>query len=254
MSSSLFSLSGKVAAISGCTRGIGRDMAIALAEAGADVCLLQRNIQDLSVYNEIVALGRQCHIVPLDVNDQASVKACIPLVLEKFDDKLDILVNNAGITKRSPAVDFLEDDWDSVIQCDLKSVFTLAQAAGKHMVAQKSGKIINTASLMSYQGGVNVVAYAAAKGGIATLTKALANEWAQHNINVNAIAPGYIATDMTSALRNDETRNRDLMARIPAQRYGTPQDLKGPLVFLASQASNYVNGELLVVDGGWMGR
>ncbi|KAL9541335.1 hypothetical protein MBANPS3_009186 [Mucor bainieri] len=254
MSSSLFSLSDKVAAISGCTRGLGRDMAIALAEAGADVCLLQRNTQDLNVYNEIVALGRQCHIVPLDVNDQASVKNSIPLVLEKFDGRLDILVNNAGINMRNPAVDFLEEDWDAVIQCNLKAVFTLAQAAGKHMVAQKSGKIINTASLMSYQGGIGVVAYAASKGGVATLTKALANEWAQHNVNVNAIAPGYIATDMTSALRKDETRNRDLLARIPAQRYGTPQDLKGPLIFLASQASNYVNGELLVVDGGWMGR
>ncbi|KAG2206202.1 hypothetical protein INT46_002978 [Mucor plumbeus] len=254
MSKDLFSLAGKTAAISGCTRGIGRDMAIALAEAGADVCLLQRNTDDLSVYNDIIALGRQCHIVSLDVNDQSSVRSCIKLVLEKFNNKLDILVNNAGITKRNPAVDFLEEDWDTVIQCDLKAVYTLSQAAGKHMVARKSGKIINTASLMSYQGGINVVAYAAAKGGVATLTKALANEWAQFNVNVNAIAPGYIATDMTAALRNDETRDRDILARIPAQRYGSPEDLKGPLVFLASQASNYVNGELLVVDGGWMGR
>ncbi|KAI8639122.1 2-deoxy-D-gluconate 3-dehydrogenase [Parasitella parasitica] len=254
MSKDLFSLDGKVAAISGCTRGIGRDMAVALAEAGADVCLLQRNTQDLSVYTEIIALGRQCHIVFLDANDQSSIQNCIPSVLSKFDGRLDILVNNAGIVKRKPAVDFLEEDWDSVMQCNLKSVFALSQAAGKHMIAQKSGKIINTASLMSYQGGLNVVSYAASKGGVATLTKALANEWAQFNVNVNAIAPGYIATDMTDALRNDKTRNHDILARIPAQRYGKSEDLKGPLVFLASQASNYVNGELLVVDGGWMGR
>ncbi|CEP18421.1 hypothetical protein [Parasitella parasitica] len=264
MSKDLFSLDGKVAAISGCTRGIGRDMAIALAEAGAgkddfiynddcDICI-RAVVDNIFVHDEIAALGRQCHIVFLDANDESSIEKCIPSVLGKFNGKLDILVNNAGIVKRKPAVDFSAEDWNSVIQCNLNSVFALSQAAGKHMIAQRSGKIINTASLMSYQGGLNVASYAASKGGVGTLTKALANEWAQFNVNVNAIAPGYIATDMTDALRNDQTRNHDILARIPAQRYGKPEDLKGPLIFLASQASNYVNGELLVVDGGWMGR
>lgn len=151
-------------------------------------------------------------------------------------------------------MDFTEEDWDAVIQCDLKFMFTLCQAAGRHMISRKSGKIINTASLMSYQGGINIVAYASAKGGVAMLTKALSNEWAQHNVQVNAIAPGYVKTELTSALVNDEKRYQQILERIPAQRWASPDDFKGPVVFLASQASNYVSGELLAVDGGWLGK
>ncbi|KAI8085235.1 2-deoxy-D-gluconate 3-dehydrogenase [Thamnidium elegans] len=253
MSNNLFSLSGKVAAISGCTRGIGRSMAIALAEAGADVCLLQRNIDDKKLYNLITEMGRHCEIVYLDIGIQTTIQAAIDGVIAKFS-RIDILVNNAGIQRRNPAVDFLEDDWDTVIQCNLKSVWTLSQTAGRFMVSQKSGKIINIASLLSFQGGINVPAYAAAKGGLALLTKALSNEWSKFNVNVNAIAPGYIATDMNIALTENEAVSEDIRNRIPAGRWGTPDDFKGPIVFLASDASNYVDGEILVVDGGWMGR
>ncbi|GAA5813813.1 hypothetical protein MFLAVUS_007300 [Mucor flavus] len=253
MSNNLFSLSGKVAAISGCTRGIGRSMAIALAEAGADVCLLQRNVDDKSLCNLITEMGRRCEIVYLDIGIQSTIQAAIDGVIAKFS-RIDILVNNAGIQRRNPAVDFLEDDWDTVIQCNLKSVWTLSQTAGRFMVSQKSGKIINIASLLSFQGGINVPAYAAAKGGLALLTKALSNEWSKFNVNVNAIAPGYIATDMNIALTENEAVSEDIRKRIPAGRWGTPDDFKGPVVFLASGASDYIDGEILVVDGGWMGR
>ncbi|KAG2213095.1 hypothetical protein INT47_011244 [Mucor saturninus] len=253
MSNQLFSLDGKVAAISGCTRGLGKSMALALAEAGADVCLLQRNVEDKSVYDLIVSMGRQCEVIYLDISIQSTLQPAIDQVIHRFS-KIDILVNSAGIQKRRPAVDFLEEDWDTVMQCNLKSVWTLSQAAGKRMVAQRSGKIINIASLLSFQGGITVPAYSAAKGGVALLTKALSNEWSQHNVNVNAIAPGYIATDMNTALLEDEERSKQILGRIPANRWGSPDDFKGPVVFLASQASNYVNGEILVVDGGWMGK
>lgn len=249
----LFKLDGKVAAVTGATRGIGRSIALALAEAGADIALLQRSPEQSAVKEEIESLGRKCLIVPCDLENVEQVKAAIPTVVSHFG-KIDILVNNAGIQRRSPSVDFSELDWDDVINVNLKTVWLLCQQAGRYMVPNGKGKIINMASLLSYQGGLTVPAYAAAKGGVAQLTKALSNEWAKHHVNVNAIVPGYIATDMNTALINDETRNRQILERIPADRWGNPEDFKGAIVYLASDASNYVHGHLLAVDGGWLGR
>lgn len=249
----LFKLDGKVAAITGATRGIGRALALSLAEAGADIALLQRNPNTDTVKQEIEALGRKCIIVSCDLEQEDQVKNAIPAVVDHFG-KIDILVNNGGIQRRSPSVDFSKKDWNDVIQVNLNAVWTLCQQAGRYMVKQRSGKIINLASLLSFQGGFTVPAYAAAKGGVAQLTKALANEWAKHDVNVNAIVPGYIATDMNTALINDEVRARQILERIPAGRWGNPDDFKGTVLFLASDASNYVHGHLLAVDGGWLGR
>ncbi|KAH8556754.1 2-deoxy-D-gluconate 3-dehydrogenase [Umbelopsis sp. PMI_123] len=249
----LFSLEGKIAAVTGGTRGIGKAMAVALAEAGADIALLQRDLSNTAVRDEIRALGRKCEVLPLDISDHESCVKAIPAVLETMGD-IDILVNNAGVQKRHKSVEFPNEDFDMVLQCNLKSVWTLSQAAGRHMVQKGSGKIITTASLLTFQGGINVPAYAAAKAGVGSVIKALANEWASQGVNVNGIAPGYIATDMNTALLQDENRCRQLMERIPQARFGTPEDFKGAVVYLASNASNYVNGEILVVDGGWMGR
>lgn len=253
MTVDLFSLDGKVAAITGATRGIGRSMAIALAEAGSDVALLQRSKEFLGVKEEIERLGRKCFIVNCDLENASEVSEAISSVVAYFG-KLDILVNNAGIQRRSPAVDFAEEDWDAVMNVNLKTVWLLCQQAGRQMLKQGSGKIINMASLLSYQGGITVPAYAAAKGGVAQLTKALSNEWAAKGINVNGIVPGYIATDMNEALINDETRSRQIIERIPAGRWGQANDFKGAVVFLASDASAYIHGHLLAIDGGWLGR
>jgi 2-deoxy-D-gluconate 3-dehydrogenase len=248
-----FKLDGKVAVVTGGSRGIGRSMAVALAEAGADIALLQRSAGSRETQDEIQSLGRKCVIISCNMESSDEVKAAIPAVISHFG-RLDILVNSAGIQRRSPAVDFPETDWDDVIQVNLKSVWLLCQEAGRIMVRQKKGKIINLASLLSYQGGITVPAYAAAKGAVAQLTKALANEWAQHHVNVNAIAPGYISTDMNAALIEDPVRSSQILSRIPAGRWGTSEDFKGSVVYLASDASNYVHGTLLNVDGGWMGR
>ncbi|MED4281016.1 SDR family oxidoreductase [Priestia megaterium] len=253
MTVNLFSLDGKVAAITGATRGIGRSMAIALAEAGSDIALLQRSKEFLGVKEEIERLGRKCFIVNCDLENASEVSEAISSVVAYFG-KLDILVNNAGIQRRSPAVDFAEEDWDAVMNVNLKTVWLLCQQAGRQMLKQGSGKIINMASLLSYQGGITVPAYAAAKGGVAQLTKALSNEWAAKGVNVNGIVPGYIATDMNEALINDETRSRQIIERIPAGRWGQADDFKGAVVFLASDASAYIHGHLLAVDGGWLGR
>ncbi|MDD1512513.1 SDR family oxidoreductase [Priestia megaterium] len=253
MTVDLFSLDGKVAAITGATRGIGRAMAIALAEAGSDIALLQRSKEFLGVKEEIERLGRKCFIVNCDLENASEVSEAISSVVAYFG-KLDILVNNAGIQRRSPAVDFAEEDWDAVMNVNLKTVWLLCQQAGRQMLKQGSGKIINMASLLSYQGGITVPAYAAAKGGVAQLTKALSNEWAAKGVNVNGIVPGYIATDMNEALINDETRSRQIIERIPADRWGQADDFKGAVVFLASDASAYIHGHLLAVDGGWLGR
>ncbi|KNH20267.1 3-ketoacyl-ACP reductase [Priestia megaterium] len=253
MTVDLFSLDGKVAAITGATRGIGRSMAIALAEAGSDIALLQRSKEFLGVKEEIERLGRKCLIVNCDLENASEVSEAISSVVAYFG-KLDILVNNAGIQRRSPAVDFAEEDWEAVINVNLKTVWLLCQQAGRQMLKQGSGKIINMASLLSYQGGITVPAYAAAKGGVAQLTKALSNEWAAKGVNVNGIVPGYIATDMNEALINDETRSRQIIERIPAGRWGQADDFKGAVVFLASDASAYIHGHLLAVDGGWLGR
>ncbi|WP_176584056.1 glucose 1-dehydrogenase [Priestia megaterium] len=253
MTVDLFSLDGKVAAITGATRGIGRAMAIALAEAGSDIALLQRSKEFLGVKEEIERLGRKCFIVNCDLENASEVSEAISSVVAYFG-KLDILVNNAGIQRRSPAVDFAEEDWDAVMNVNLKTVWLLCQQAGRQMLKQGSGKIINMASLLSYQGGITVPAYAAAKGGVAQLTKALSNEWAAKGVNVNGIVPGYIATDMNEALINDETRSRQIIERIPAGRWGEADDFKGAVVFLASDASAYIHGHLLAVDGGWLAR
>ncbi|TDF95948.1 SDR family oxidoreductase [Paenibacillus piri] len=253
MGHQLFDLEGKAAAITGATRGIGRSMAIALAEAGADLALLQRSPEQTELKEEIERLGRKCVIIPCDLNDTDQVKSAVPRVVSEFG-AIDILVNNAGIQRRSPSVDFPESDWDEVMQINLKVVWLLCQQAGRFMVPRGKGKIINTASLLSFQGGITVPAYAASKGAVAQLTKALSNEWAKHHVNVNAIAPGYVATEMNTALIQDPVRNPQIMARIPADRWGDPDDFKGAVIYLASEASNYVNGHMLVVDGGWMGR
>jgi 2-dehydro-3-deoxy-D-gluconate 5-dehydrogenase len=248
-----FNLKNKIAIVTGGTRGIGKAIALGLAESGADIALLQRSIENTSTKEEIEKLGVRCEIIKCDLDDLEQVKNAVPETIERFGS-LDILVNNAGIQRRSPAVDFSEEDWDSVIQINLKSVWILCQQAGRHMVPKKSGKIINIASLVSFQGGLYVPAYASAKGAVAQLTKALANEWSGHGVNVNAIVPGYIATEMNSALIEDPIRSRQILERIPAGRWGNPEDFKGAAVFLASDASSYVHGHLLAVDGGWLGR
>lgn len=249
----MFDLTGQVAAITGATRGIGRAMALALAHAGADIALLQRNPDNTAVKREVEALGRSCAIIACDLDNEAELRNAVPAVLSHFN-RLDILVNNAGIQRRYPAVDFPEEAWDEVLRVNLRSVWILSQQAGRHMVEQQKGKIINIASITSFQGGITIPAYAAAKGGVAQLTKALSNEWAKHNVNVNAIAPGYIDTDLNVALINDPVRSRQILERIPAGRWGVPDDFTGSVVFLASAASNYVHGHLLAVDGGWLGR
>ncbi|AYV66948.1 MULTISPECIES: 2-dehydro-3-deoxy-D-gluconate 5-dehydrogenase KduD [Niallia] len=247
-----FDLSGKVAVVSGATRGIGQGIAIGLAEAGADIVLLQRS-DDTSTEEKIKALGVRCKIIQCDLMNLNEVKQAIPRAIETMGS-VDILVNNAGIQRRSPAVDFSEQDWDDVLNVNLKAVWILCQQAGRHMVEKNSGKIINIASLASFQGGLFVPAYASAKGAVGQLTKALANEWSSQGVNVNAIVPGYIATEMNTALINDPVRSRQITERIPAGRWGNPEDFKGPAVFLASDAADYVHGHLLAVDGGWLGR
>lgn len=252
MMTQAFDLTGKVAVVSGGTRGIGQGIALGLAEAGADIVLLQRS-EDTSTQEKILSLGVRCEIIQCDLMNLDEVKQAIPRAIEAMGS-VDILVNNAGIQRRSPAVDFSEQDWDDVLNVNLKSVWILCQQAGRHMVEKKRGKIINIASLVSFQGGLFVPAYASAKGAVGQLTKALANEWSSQGVNVNAIVPGYIATEMNTALINDPVRSRQIIERIPAGRWGNPEDFKGPAVFLASDASDYVHGHLLAVDGGWLGR
>ncbi|OSX61162.1 hypothetical protein POSPLADRAFT_1047421 [Postia placenta MAD-698-R-SB12] len=253
----LFSLAGQNVLITGASRGIGAACAIALAEAGADICLVQRPSTasaNSPTYNAIAALGRTVKSVQCDLEDLEAVKQIFPSALEAMGGEIHILVNCAGIQRRSPAVQFTERDWDDVINVNLKSVWILSQAAGQHMVPRRRGKIINFCSLLTFQGGFTVPAYAAAKGALGQLTKALSNEWSKENVQVNGICPGYIATDMNEKLLQDPARLRQISERIPAGRWGTPQDFAGPVIFLASKASQYVCGELVVVDGGWMGR
>lgn len=248
----LFNLTDKVAVVTGGSRGIGKGIAIGLAEAGANIAIIQRSDNE-ETKNEIEALGVKCEIFKCDLTNLNDVRVVLPMINEQMG-AVDILVNNAGIQKRHPAVDFPEEDWDAVIDVNLKAVWILCQEAGKIMAKQGSGKIINVASLLSFQGGVFVPAYAAAKGAVGQLTKALANEWSSLGINVNAIVPGYIATEMNTALINDPARNKQIMDRIPAGRWGNPDDFKGAAVFLASPAADYVHGHLLAIDGGWLGR
>ncbi|MGE6631815.1 glucose 1-dehydrogenase [Bacillus sp. NPDC077027] len=247
-----FNLQGKTAVITGGTRGIGKAIALGLAESGADIVLLQRS-DDTSAQEQIRALGVRCEIVRCDMENLDEVKQAIPKAIEIMGS-VEILVNNAGIQRRAPAVEFTEQDWDDVIKVNLKAVWVLCQQAGRHMLDKKSGKIINIASIATFQGGLYVPAYASAKGAVGQLTKALANEWSSEGINVNAIVPGYIATEMNTALIDDPVRSRQILERIPAGRWGNPDDFKGAAIFLASDAANYVNGHLLAVDGGWLGR
>jgi 2-deoxy-D-gluconate 3-dehydrogenase len=248
-----FSLEGRVALVTGAGTGIGAAIARALAAAGADVaCHGNRHVPS-DTAAEIGKLGRRAVVVTGDLRDRATPDALVDATVRELG-AVDILVNNAGIIRRSPAVEFSDDDWAAVIDVNLTSVFRLSRAAGKRMIAAGRGKIVNVSSLLAFQGGITVPAYAASKGGVAQLTKALANEWASKGVNVNAIAPGYIHTENTAALAADPARNRQITERIPAGRWGEPADLGGAAVFLASRASDYVSGHVLVVDGGWMGR
>ena len=248
-----FRLSGKNALVTGSQKGLGAAIAIALAQAGANVALHCRSADPKETAESVRASGVGAVSLRGDVADAEVCEELVDGTVRQFGS-IDILVNNAGIIRRAPAVEYSAKDWCDVLEVNLNSMFRLCQAAGRHMLKQGSGKIINIASLLSFQGGVFVPAYAAAKGGVAQLTKALANEWAAKGINVNAIAPGYMETANTAALRADATRNRQILERIPAGRWGKPEDLGGTAVFLASEASNYMHGHVLVVDGGWMAR
>lgn len=238
---------------------MGAAIAIALAEAGAQVACHGNSRSPEATCEQINNAGGAAHPLAGDLAHASTPKHLIQETLERFG-QLDILINNAGTIRRAPAVEYSEDDWATVIEVNLSSVFRLSQLAGKHMIESsragdlRGGKIVNIASLLSFQGGITVPAYAASKGGVAQLTKALANEWAKHRINVNAIAPGYMRTTNTAALQADETRNRQILERIPAGRWGEPDDIAGAALFLSSPASDYVNGHVLVVDGGWLGR
>ena len=250
----LFKLDGKVALVTGAGQGLGQGMAIAFAEAGADIAGLDR-IGCEATCESVHALGRRYHESVVDLREAsvADLNIVVDRIVKEFGH-IDILVNNAGIIRRTPAIDFSEIDWDDVMQINLKAAFFLSQAVGRVMISQQSGKIINIASVLSFQGGINVPSYTAAKSGLAGITRALANEWAKHGINVNAIAPGYMATDNTTALRADPNRSKSILERIPAGRWGMPDDLKGAAVFLASSASDYIHGAVLPVDGGWLSR
>ncbi len=248
----MFRLTDRIAVVTGAGRGIGRAMALALAGAGADVVAVgRRPASDLAA--EIERLGRRCVVLMADLEDPAQVETVIPRVLQAMG-RVDILVNNAGLIVRKPAVEVTADDWHRVIQVNLHAVFRLCQDAARGMLPRRRGKIINVGSLMSFEGGILISPYTASKGAVGQLTKALANEWAPHGINVNAIVPGYIATDLTQALQDDPVRNPAILARLPAGRWGRPDDLAGAAVFLASAASDYVHGHLLAVDGGWLAR
>ena len=248
-----FRLDGKAALVTGASAGLGAAVAVALAEAGADVACHGNSRSPEATCASVAHAGRRALPVVGDLSDKEVPRRLVEETLSEFG-RLDILVNNAGIIRRTPAVDYSEEDWTAVIEVNLNAVFRLSQLAGRHMVERGSGKIVNVASLLSFQGGLTVPAYAASKGGVAQLTKALANEWASKGVNVNAIAPGYMRTDNTAALQKDETRNRQILERIPAGRWGEAQDLAGAAVFLASPASDYINGHVLVVDGGWTAR
>jgi len=253
MSNNQFSLAGKVAIVTGCNTGLGQGMALALAAAGADIVGVNVAAPD-DTQKQVEALGRKF----LDLRANLGDVSCIAgLVAEatKLTGSVNILVNNAGIIRREDAINFSEKDWDDVIDLNLKSGFFFSQAVARQFIAQGTGgKIVNVASMLSFQGGIRVPSYTCSKSGVMGMTRALANEWAKHGINVNAIAPGYMATDNTTALRADEARNAAILDRIPAGRWGVPADMAGPVVFLSSQASDYVNGYTVAVDGGWLAR
>jgi 2-deoxy-D-gluconate 3-dehydrogenase len=251
----IFNLIGKVALVTGCKKGIGFAIAEGLAKAGADIIGVSATLEleNSTIENKVNALGRKFYAYQCDFSDRSQLNAFIEKVSTE-NEVIDILVNNAGTILRNPAVIHSDEFWDTVLEVNLSAQFVLTRALGAKMIEKGYGKVIFIASLLSFQGGINVPGYAAAKGGIASLTKALANEWASKGVNVNAIAPGYIETDNTEALRNDPDRSTSILQRIPANRWGKPDDFAGPAIFLASDASDYVHGTILTVDGGWMGR
>ena len=247
-------LTGKTALITGALQGIGEGIARTFARHGANLILLDISPEIEKLADELCGRGHRCTAVVADVRDPASVAAAIKRAKEK-EGRIDILVNNAGLIRREDALEFSEKDWDDVMNLNIKSVFFMSQAAAKHFIAQgNGGKIINIASMLSFQGGIRVPSYTASKSGVMGVTRLMANEWAKHNINVNALAPGYMATNKTRRLRADEQRSAEILDRIPAGRWGLPSDLMGPVVFLASSASDYVNGYTIAVDGGWLAR
>lgn len=249
-----FKLDGKTALVTGCRRGIGRGIALGLAEAGADIIGVSAQLEPGSeVEREVTALGRKFHVYNCDFSDRKALYAFIAKVKAEHP-QIDILFNNAGSILRRPAAEHPDEYWDRIIETNLSAQFVLAREFGKEMIARGAGKIVFTCSLLTFQGGINVPGYAASKAGVGELVMALSNEWAKYGVNVNGIAPGYIATDNTQALRDDPERSRAILERIPAGRWGTPEDFKGVAVFLASAASSYVNGAIYLVDGGWMGR
>lgn len=248
-----FTLSGKVALITGCDTGLGQGMAIALAQAGCDIVGVNRKTPEKTA-SAVTALGRRFVAIRADLSQQENLQYVVDTAVAEMG-RIDILVNNAGTIRREEALTFSEKDWDDVMNLNLKSLFFLSQAVAKRFITQgQGGKIINIASMLSFQGGIRVPSYTASKSGVLGITRLLANEWALHGINVNAIAPGYMATNNTQQLRDNEQRNAEILDRIPAGRWGVPDDLQGPVVFLASPASDYVNGHTLAVDGGWLAR
>ncbi|MBM7357113.1 2-dehydro-3-deoxy-D-gluconate 5-dehydrogenase KduD [Lelliottia amnigena] len=248
-----FNLSGKVAIVTGCDTGLGQGMTLGLAQAGCDIVGVNRKIPEETAA-KVIALGRRFMAIQADLSKQDAIDDIVSKTVAEMG-RVDILVNNAGTIRREDALTFSEKDWDDVINLNLKSVFFLSQAVARQFIAQgEGGKIINIASMLSFQGGIRVPSYTASKSGVLGITRLLANEWATHNINVNAIAPGYMATNNTQQLRDDEQRSKEILDRIPAARWGTPEDLQGPVVFLASAASDYISGYTLAVDGGWLAR
>jgi 2-dehydro-3-deoxy-D-gluconate 5-dehydrogenase len=250
-----FDLSGKTALVTGCNKGIGKGMALGLAEAGADIIGVSASLElsGSAIEKDVTALGRKFKAYQADFGNRDSLYGFTQKVLRE-NSSIDILINNAGTIMRAPAAEHPDEYWDKVISINLDSQFILAREMGKHMLQRGSGKIIFTCSLLTFQGGINVISYAASKGALGSVVKGLSNEWAGKGINVNGIAPGYIATDNTKALQEDPVRNKAILDRIPAGRWGTPEDFKGAVVYLSSDAGKYVNGTILTVDGGWMGR
>ncbi len=249
-----FGLHGKVALVTGSSQGLGLAMARALGQAGAHVIVNGRDAAKLApVVAQLTHDGIRAHAIAADLSDRAAVDRLISSAIA-WQGHLDILVNNAGIIKRTPAVDHTDADWDAVLNVNLNGVFVACRAAGRHMIARGSGKIVNIASLLTFFGGITVPGYAASKGAVGQLTKALSNEWASHGVQVNAIAPGYMRTDNTAALQADANRSKEILLRIPSNRWGEPSDLEGAVVFLSSPASDYLTGQIMAVDGGWCGR
>ena len=248
-----FNLQGKVALVTGCDKGLGQGMALGLAEAGCDIVSVSRRVPQETA-EKVAALGRRLYAIQADLSQAESIADIVPAAVAAAG-RIDILINNAGTIRREDALTFSEKDWDEVMNLNIKSVFFLSQAVARQFMKQgDGGKIINIASMLSFQGGIRVPSYTASKSGVLGITRLLANEWAQHQINVNAIAPGYMATNNTQQLREDADRSKAILDRIPAGRWGSPDDLKGPVVFLASSASDYINGYTIAVDGGWLAR